>query len=93
MFIAQEVAVDQYRHEPVPWQERAYGTDQAGRCVVIADQNEFVVGGLTPGAALTWDAAVATETAVASSALRWGGPNDTTQDNAYGGFAYEIWTA
>lgn len=52
----------------------------------------FVVSGLTPDAALTWDAAYGVETIVASSGLKYGGPNDTTANNAYGGFVFEIWS-
>lgn len=56
-------------------------------------QSEFVVGGLTPAANLTWDAAYGVETPLALTVLAYGGPNDTTANNAYGGFAYEIWAA
>jgi len=51
----------------------------------------FLVTGLTPGASLTWDAAYGVETLVASTGLKYGGPNDTTANNAFGGFAFEIW--
>lgn len=51
-----------------------------------------VVGGLTPGASLTWDAAYAVETIAATSALRYGGPNTAAVD-AFGGFVFEIWEA
>jgi hypothetical protein len=53
----------------------------------------FVVSGLAASTAYTWDAAYGTETVQASSAIRWGGPDDTTQDNAYGGFDFSIWAA
>ncbi len=53
----------------------------------------FVVPGLTPAANLTWDAAYGVETVVASTSFRYGGPNDTTTDNANGGFAFEIYDA
>ena len=52
----------------------------------------FVVPGLTPGAALTWDAAYAVETLVAGTGLKYGGPNNVTGNDAFGAFAYEIWT-
>lgn len=52
----------------------------------------FLVTGLTPGASLTWDAAYGVEGIVASSGLKYGGPNDTTVNNAFGGFVFEIWT-
>lgn len=50
-----------------------------------------VVDGLTPGASLTWDAAYGVETAVASTGLKYGGPNDTTVNNAFGAFVFEVW--
>lgn len=53
----------------------------------------FVVTGLTPGASLTWDAAYGVETVVASTGLKYGGPNNTTGNDAFGGFAFEIWQA
>jgi hypothetical protein len=53
----------------------------------------FVVGGLTPGASLTWDAAYGVEGLVASSGLRYGGPNNAVADDAYGGFQFEVWDA
>lgn len=53
----------------------------------------FVVGGLTSGQSLTWDAAYGVETVVASTGIKYGGPNDTTANNAFGGFSFEIWRA
>lgn len=53
----------------------------------------FVVTGLTAGASLTWDAAYGVETAVASTGLKYGGPNNTTANDAFGGFAFEVWAA
>jgi hypothetical protein len=52
----------------------------------------FLVTGLTPSAALTWDAAYGVETTVASTGLKYGGPNDTTANNAWGAFLFEVWT-
>lgn len=51
----------------------------------------FLVTGLTPAASLTWDAAYGVETAIANSAIQWGGPNNTTANDARGGFGFEIW--
>lgn len=51
----------------------------------------FLVTGLTPAASLTWDAAYGVEIVLASTNIKYGGPNDTTTTNAWGGFAYEIW--
>lgn len=53
----------------------------------------FVMTGLTPGASYTWDAAYGVETAVTSTALKYGGPNDTTANNAWGPFIFEVWDA
>jgi hypothetical protein len=52
-----------------------------------------VVTGLTGGTSYTWDAAYAVETIVASTNLRYGGPNNTTASDAWGGFVFEVWTA
>lgn len=51
---------------------------------------DFVVTGLTPGA-VSWDAAWGVETGVASSVLKWGGPNNNTVNNAWGAFCFEVW--
>lgn len=51
---------------------------------------DFVVTGLTPGP-VVWDAAYGVEVAVASTAIKYGGPNDNTADNAWGGFSFEVW--
>lgn len=52
----------------------------------------FVVTGLTPAASLTWDAAYGVETAVASTGLKYGGPNNTTAGDAFGAFIFEVWS-
>lgn len=52
----------------------------------------FVVPNLTPGANLNWDAAYGVETLVASTGLKYGGPNNTTANDAFGAFCYEIWS-
>jgi hypothetical protein len=57
----------------------------------LALEGQFIVSGLTPGASLSWDAAYAVQTAVALTNFKYGGPNDTTTDNAWGAFCYEIW--
>lgn len=59
----------------------------------VTQEATFVVTGLTPGASLTWDAAYGVEILVAATGLKYGGPNDTTTDNAFGGFCFEIWEA
>lgn len=57
------------------------------RAVAVA---EFTIAGLTPGA-MTLDAAYGVEFLVAASNIRYGGPNNTTASDAWGGFSYEIW--
>jgi len=51
----------------------------------------FVVTGLTPSTSYTWDAAYGVETLVASTGLKYGGPNNSTANDAFGGFVFEIW--
>lgn len=51
-----------------------------------------VIPGLSAGT-VNWDAAWATETGITSSAIKYGGPNNTTADDAYGGFEFDVWTA
>lgn len=53
----------------------------------------FAVTGLTPGASLTYDAAWGTETLVAATGIKYGGPNNTTANDAFGGLVFEIWEA
>lgn len=60
---------------------------------MVAQEASFVVGGLTPAANLTWDAAWGIETFVASSLIKYGGPNDATANNAFGALIFEIWEA
>ncbi len=57
-------------------------------CTVTA---EFPVTGLTGGNTYTFDAAYGVEALVASSGLKYGGANDTTANNAFGAFIFEIW--
>ena len=52
-----------------------------------------MVVNVTPGASLTWDAAYGVETLVASTAIKYGGPNNTTANDAFGGFGFEVWEA
>jgi hypothetical protein len=60
---------------------------------MITQEASFVVSGLTPGAALTWDAAWGIETFVASSLIKYGGPNNATANDAFGALVFEIWQA
>ena len=60
--------------------------------LVMVVEALFVVTGLTPSASLSWDAAYGVEVIVAGSAIKYGGGNDTTTNNAFGAFCYEIWS-
>jgi hypothetical protein len=51
----------------------------------------FTVTGLTPSSSYTWDAAYGVEGTGAASNLEYGGPNNTTTDDAAGAFQFEIW--
>lgn len=59
----------------------------------LAQEARFVVTGLTPGTSYTWDAAYGVELVIASTGLKYGGPDNTTTDDAWGGFEFEIWEA
>lgn len=59
---------------------------------LAAYHSEFVVS-VTPNTALTWDAAFAVETGVASSKIAYGGPDDALGTDAWGGFTFEVWSA
>lgn len=58
---------------------------------MVMQEAVFLVTGLTPGANLNWDAAYGIETGVASTGIKYGGPNNTTTNDAFGGFVFEIW--
>lgn len=59
----------------------------------IVQEALFTVEGLTPGANLTWDAAYAVQVILTGTNIEYGGPNDTTSNNAWGGIQFEIHTA
>lgn len=52
-------------------------------------ETQFEVTGLS--GSHTWDAAYAVQAAVANEIISYGGPNDTTANNAYGGFRFAIY--
>lgn len=60
---------------------------------MVMQESTFVISGLTPGGSKTYDAAWGCETFVASSLLKYGGPNDTTANNAFGALIFEVWEA
>jgi hypothetical protein len=63
----------------------------AAATTFLTVEGSFIVTGLTPAAALNWDAAYGVETAVASTGLKYGGPDNTTANDAFGGFVFEVW--
>lgn len=74
----------------------AQGSDFNGTVVATTQRPvnaSFVVTGLTASTSYTWDLAMSVDVLVASSVFRYGGPNNTTADDAWGGLAYEIWKA
>lgn len=58
----------------------------------IVHEALFPVTGISAGSH-TWDAAMAVQVVLALTAMRWGGPNTTTTNDAWGGFQFEIWEA
>lgn len=61
----------------------------AGATLMMPIESEFIVTGLS--GSQTWDAAYGVETLVASSALKYGGPNDALGADAWGGLLFEGW--
>lgn len=57
----------------------------------LAREGQCIITGLTPNNSYTFDAAYAVQVAIASTGIKYGGPNDTTTNNAFGGFLFEIW--
>ena len=57
----------------------------------VKTESDFIVSGLTAGEAKTWDAGYGIEVGIASTGVKYGGPNDAIANNAFGGFAFEVW--
>lgn len=60
---------------------------------MVTQEATFVVEGLTAAASKTWDAAYGVETLIASTGIKFGGPNNATANDAFGAFIFEIWEA
>ena len=56
----------------------------------VGQEALFLVSGLTPGNSYTWDAAYGVEILLASTNIKYGGPNNNSGANAWGGFQFEI---
>lgn len=52
---------------------------------------DYIQTGLTPGQQYIWDAAYGVEIILASTGWKYGGPNNTTTNDAFGGISFEIW--
>lgn len=52
---------------------------------------DYIQIGLTPGQAYTWRAAYSVEILLAATGWKYGGPNNTTTNDAFGGISFEIW--
>lgn len=59
---------------------------------MVTQEASFVVSDISAGSHI-YDAAWGIETFVASSLIKYGGPNDTTANNAFGALVFEIWDA
>jgi hypothetical protein len=64
------------------------GTSIAAALVKL--EVSFTITGLTPGA-VNWDAAYGVETVANAGGIKYGGPNNTTGNDAFGGFNFEVW--
>lgn len=56
----------------------------------ITLETTFEVTGLS--GSLVWDAAYAVQVVLASTNIKYGGPNDTTVNNAFGGFRFAVYS-
>lgn len=57
---------------------------------VMCCEAEFTVSGLTPGAT-NFDAAYGVEVLIASTGIKYGGPNNAVANDAFGAFVFEAW--
>jgi hypothetical protein len=59
---------------------------------MVMEEVSAVVG-VSASTSYTWDAAYAVETVLAATGLKYGGPDNTTANDAAGGFTFEVWPA
>jgi hypothetical protein len=70
------------------------GFNQGGSVAATDFQTHQAAGlvtGLTPGTSYTWDAAYSVDQVQAASTVSYGGPDNTTTNDAWGGFSFDIW--
>lgn len=67
-----------------------FGATNIAATSLVKVEADFVSTGLTPGA-MNCDAAYGVETLVAATGLKYGGPNNTTANDAFGAFVFEAW--
>ncbi len=75
-------------------QTGAGGRNQLGSAAAtdhLTREAAGLVTGLTPGTSYTWDAACGVEIALTSGTVNMGGPNNSTTNDAWGQFAFDIW--
>lgn len=58
---------------------------------IYSAECEFLITGLVAGNNITLDAAYGVETLVATTGLKYGGPNNATANDNFGGFQFELW--
>lgn len=58
----------------------------------VTQEALFTVSGLTAGNSYTWDAAYGVEIVLASTNIKYGGPNNATANDAWGGFQFEVYS-
>jgi hypothetical protein len=79
----------------VRFRQRGIGGQNNPATLAANDQSVYdasgLVTGLTPGTSYTWDAAYCVKATQTSGTVSWGGPNNTTANDAWGGFAFDIW--
>ena len=57
----------------------------------VTQEASFVIEGLS--GQKTWDAAYGVEVVIAATGIKYGGPNNTTTNDAFGAFIFEVWEA
>ena len=69
------------------------GLKNTAVATAYVDQELTGVIDVTPTTSYTWDAAYGVETVVASTNIKYGGPNNATANDAWGAIQFEIWEA